>query len=126
MKYVLETDRLSKRYGRSIALDNLTMYIPKCAIYGFVGRSGAGKTTLIRLICGLQQPTGAHYTLYGIANADPRIERIRRRMGAVVEMPSIYLKMTARENLRQQLRFLGVPADDLISELPRLVGLSIA
>lgn len=124
MEYVLETDRLSKRYGHSSALDNLTMHIPKGAIYGFVGRNGAGKTTLIRLICGLQQPTGGHYKLYGISNADAQIARSRRRMGAVVETPSIYLEMTARENLRQQLSLLGAPTDDSIPELLRLVGLS--
>ena len=102
MEYVLETNALCKRYRNFTALDALELHIPKGAIYGFVGKNGAGKTTLIRLICGLQEPTGGSFTLYGVRNTDARIGRCRRRMGAVVETPSIYLDMTAEENIRQQ------------------------
>lgn len=123
MEYVLETNALTKHYRGGIALDGLTMRIPQGAIYGFVGRNGAGKTTLIRLICGLQAPTGGSYTLYGAKYPDPRLARARRRMGAVVETPSIYLGMTAAENLRQQYRVLGLPSERGISDLLRLVGL---
>ena len=123
MEYVLETNTLTKHYRGSIALDGLTMCIPQGAIYGFVGRNGAGKTTLIRLICGLQAPTGGSYTLYGAKSPDPHLARARRRMGAVVETPSIYLGMTAAENLRQQYRVLGLPSEGSISDLLRLVGL---
>ena len=101
---------LSKRYRGFAALDGLNMHIPKSAIYGFAGRNGAGKTTLIRLICGLQAPSGGSYTLYGVKNTDAGIRRCRRRMGAVVETPSVYLDMTAEENIRQQYRVLGVPS----------------
>ena len=123
MEYVLETTALSKRYRGFKALDELDMHIPKGAIYGFVGRNGAGKTTLIRLICGLQEPTGGSFTLYGVKNTDARIGRCRRRMGAVVETPSIYTDMTAEENLRQQYIALGMPSQDGIPELLDLVGL---
>ena len=123
MEYVLETNGLCKRYRDFAALDGLDMHIPKGSIYGFVGRNGAGKTTLIRLICGLQQPTGGSFTLYGVENTDNRINRCRRRMGAVVETPSIYLDMTAEENIRQQYLVLGVPSTDGIPELLHLVGL---
>ncbi len=122
MEYVLETNGLCKRYRDFTALDGLDMHIPKGSIYGFVGRNGAGKTTLIRLICGLQQPTGGSFTLYGVENTDNRINRCRRRMGAVVETPSIYLDMTAEENIRQQYLVLGVPSTGGIPELLRLVG----
>ena len=123
MEYVLETNAVTKRYRGFIALNGLTMRIPKGAIYGFVGRNGAGKTTLIRLICGLQEPTDGSYTLYGAKNTDTEIYRCRRRMGAVVESPAIYPDMTARENIRQQYRVLGLPSDDGIDELLHLVGL---
>ncbi len=124
MEYVLQTRALTKRYRDFTALDRFTMRIPKGAIYGFVGRNGAGKTTLIRLICGLQEPTEGDYTLYGVRNTEPDIIRSRRRMGAVVESPAIYLHMTARENIRQQYLVLGLPSDDGIDELLRLVGLA--
>lgn len=124
MEYVLQTNALSKQYGHFKALDGLTMHVPKGAIYGFVGKNGAGKTTLIRLICGLQEPTGGEYTLYGRTNAEKGIVVSRRRMGAVVETPSIYLDMTAEENVRQQYLILGAPSFDGIGELLELVGLS--
>ena len=123
MEYVLETNGLSKRYRAFTALNGLNMHIPKGAIYGFVGRNGAGKTTLIRLICGLQEPTSGNFILYGAKNTDTKIERARRRMGAVVESPAVYPDMTAEENLRQQYLVLGMPSADGITELLHLVGL---
>lgn len=124
MEYVLKTNALTKRYGNYKALNGLTMNVPKGAIYGFVGKNGAGKTTLIRLICGLQRPTEGEYTLYGISDKQNKIVRSRRRMGAVVETPSIYLDMTAEENLKQQYRILGLPSFDGLQEILSLVGLS--
>ena len=123
MEYVLTTENLGKQYRHFKALGGLTMHVPKGAIYGFVGRNGAGKTTLIRLICGLQEPTSGSFTLYGTKNSDRNIVRARRRMGAVVETPSIYLDMTAEDNLRQQYLILGLPSFDGIPELLKLVGL---
>lgn len=123
MEYVLETNALCKCYHDFTALDGLNMRIPKGAIYGFVGRNGAGKTTLIRIICGLQEPTSGSFALYGVKNTDAGINRCRRRMGAVVETPSIYLDMTAEENIHQQYLVLGVPSMDGVEELLNLVGL---
>jgi ABC-2 type transport system ATP-binding protein len=123
MDYVLRTNALSKHYGNFKALNGLSMNVPKGSIYGFVGKNGAGKTTLIRVICGLQEPTSGDYTLYGRKNNDRQIVKSRRRMGAVVETPSIYLDMTAEENLKQQYRIIGLPSFDGIAELLKLVGL---
>lgn len=123
MEYVLTTQGLSKRYRDFKALDDLTMHVPKGAIYGFVGRNGAGKTTLIRLICGLQRPTAGSYTLYGVDSGSKELGAVRRRMGAVVETPSIYLDLTAEDNLKEQYRVLGVPSDGGIPALLKLVGL---
>lgn len=123
MDFILETNKLSKKYKNFQALNGLSMHVPKGAIYGFVGKNGAGKTTLIRLICGLQQPTGGEFTLYGISGDSKDIIKSRRRMGAVVETPSIYLDMTAEENLKQQYLILGLPSFDGIKELLKLVGL---
>lgn len=123
MDYVLTTGDLSKHYGNFKALDRFSMRVPKGSIYGFVGKNGAGKTTLIRLICGLQMPTSGDYSLYDIKNSEKDIIKSRRRMGAVVEIPSIYLDMTAEENLKEQYRVLGLPSEDGIYELLKLVGL---
>ena len=123
MDYVLKTNALSKNYKDFKALNGLSMNVPKGAIYGFVGKNGAGKTTLIRLICGLQEPTSGDYTLYGKKNIDKEIVKSRRRMGAVVETPSIYLDMTAEDNLKQQYRILGLPSYDGLTDILKLVGL---
>lgn len=60
------------------------MQVPKGSIYGFISKNGTGKTTLMRLICGLQEPTGGEYSLYGVESSSPDIASARRRMGAVV------------------------------------------
>ncbi|XCP86264.1 ABC transporter ATP-binding protein [Roseburia hominis] len=123
MEYVLKTNALGKTYGHFKALGGLSMNVPKGSIYGFVGKNGAGKTTLIRLICGLQEPTSGDYILYGKKNTDKDIARSRRRMGAVVETPSVYLDMTAADNLKQQYRILGLPSFDGLENILKLVGL---
>ena len=123
MDYILETRSLSKHYGRFKALDGMNMHVPKGAIYGLVGKNGAGKTTLIRLICGLQEPSSGSFTLYGTENRDKAIVKARRRMGAVVETPSLYPDMTAEDNLKMQYRVLGLPSFEGIGELLSLVGL---
>ena len=123
MEYCLTAERLSKHYRHFKALEGLSIHVPKGSIYGLVGRNGAGKTTLIRLICGLQSPTSGEYILYGKRNTEKGITEARRRMGAVVETPSIYSDMTAEENIRQQYQILAIPSFDGIRELLELVGL---
>lgn len=123
MDYILKTNHLTKKYKNFQALDGLSMNVPKGSIYGFVGKNGAGKTTLLRLICGLQEPTSGDYTLYGIRNDSKNIINSRRRMGAVIENPSIYPDMTAEDNLKQQYLILGLPSFDGIRDLLKLVGL---
>lgn len=123
MEYVLCTESLTKQYKDFKALSDFNMHVPKGAIYGFVGKNGAGKTTLIRLICGLQEPTAGKYVLYGMNNTEKGMMKTRRRMGAVVEAPSIYNDMTAEDNLKEQYRVLGLPSFDDIPTLLKLVGL---
>ena len=108
MDYVLRTNALCKNYKNFKALNGLSMNVPKGEIYGFVGKNGAGKTTLIRIICGLQNPSNGTYSLYGKNYKDNGTLKIRRRMCAIVETPTIYLDMTAKENMYQQYRILGM------------------
>lgn len=124
MEYVLTAKDLTKEYRHSAkALDRFSIHVPKGAIYGFVGENGAGKTTFIRMVCGLQTPTSGTYSLYGVRNTEASILNSRKRIGAVVESPSIYMDMTARDNLKQQYQILGLPSYDGIDELLQLVGL---
>lgn len=123
MDYILETRSLSKHYGHFKALDGMDMHVPKGAIYGLVGKNGAGKTTLIRIVCGLQKPTAGSFTLCGACYGEGDLSPARRRMGAVVETPSLYPELTAAQNLALQNRVLGLPDDDNIPALLRLAGL---
>lgn len=122
MEYILQTNALTKKYGRYRVLNGLTMNVPKGSIYGFVGRNGAGKTTLIRVLTALHHPTSGEYTIFGIKNSDPSLMKNRSRMGAIVETPSIYMDMTAKANLLHQCRLLKKSPDN-IDSLLQLVGL---
>lgn len=124
MEYVLTADSLCKNYRHFKALHDFSIHVPKGAIYGFVGKNGAGKTTFIRLICGLQNPSYGDYALYGIPGSSGKITAARRRMGAVVETPSVYMDMTAEDNLKEQCKTIGLPSFSGIPELLELSGLS--
>ena len=124
MEYILETNQLEKTYHHFKAINNLNIHVPKGSIYGLIGKNGAGKTTLIRLICGLQKPTNGTYTIYNVPNTDKRILNVRKRMGAIVETPSIRLDATAEDNLKEQYKILGLPSLDNLPEILKLVGLN--
>lgn len=124
MEYILETNQLEKTYHHFKAINNLNIHVPKGSIYGLIGKNGTGKTTLIRLICGLQKPTNGGYTIYGIKDTEKEILDIRKRMGAIIETPSIRLDATAEDNLKEQYRMIGLPSFDNLQELLKLVGLA--
>lgn len=124
MEYILETENIKKKYGQFNALNNLNMYIPKGAIYGLIGKNGAGKTTLIRIICGLQKVTSGKYTIYGISDNSRKIVEARKRLGGIVETPSICLDMTAEDNLKEQYKIIGLPSYDNLEEILKLVKLN--
>lgn len=123
MEYILETNNLRKQYKDFKALNGLTMHVPTGSIYGFVGKNGAGKTTLIRLISGLQTPTSGDFKIYGINYKDNSISSARKKMGAVVETPSIFHDLTAYENLKMQYDILDIKDYTTINDLLKLVGL---
>ena len=124
MEYILETHNLGKKYGKFNVISNLNMHIPKGAIYGLIGKNGAGKTTLIRLLCGLQKPTSGTYSIYGISNESKKIIESRKRIGAIIESPSICLDMTAEENLKKQYKIIGLPDYNNLYEILKFVRLN--
>lgn len=100
------------------------MNIEENSIYGLIGKNGAGKTTLIRIITGLQNPTKGNYSIYGVSYQDKEIKNIRTRISAIVETPTIYMNLTAKENLIEHYKTIGLPSYDNIDELLSLVGLT--
>lgn len=124
MEYILETYNLEKKYQNFKALSNLSIHVEKGSIYGLIGKNGSGKTTFMRLICGLQKPSNGSYKIYGIPNEDKKIIEMRKKIGAIIESPSAYLDMTAEENLKEQYKIIGLPFNlDKLNEILKLVGL---
>ena len=123
MDYILQTQQLCKKYGNFKALTDFTINVPKGSIYGMVGRNGAGKTTLIRILTGLNNPTSGEFSLFGVKNSDGKILEMRRKMGAVVETPSLHPEMSAKDNLIQQTKALGI-SDEKLDGILKLVGLA--
>lgn len=124
MKYILKTFDICKNYKKNQVLKNVNMNIKKGDIYGFVGENGSGKTTIIRLITGLIHPTSGTFELFGVSNNDSNIKLVRKKIGAVVETPSIYKNMTAYENLKMQAEIIGGVSEKQIKNTLELVGLS--
>ena len=123
MDYVLKTFGLIKKYKKQFAVNEADMTICRGDIYGFVGENGSGKTTIIRLITGLIFPDSGRFELFGVPHDSDGIKAARRKVGAVVESPSVYKNMSAYDNLKMQCMILGIPADDKISETLNEVGL---
>lgn len=124
MDYILRTFGLCKKYKNQMAVNHADMTIRKGDIYGFVGENGSGKTTIIRLITGLIFPYAGSFELFGVSNKDPKIGEVRRKVGAVVESPSIYQNMSARENLQMQCMVLGIEDNGKILRTLQIVGLA--
>lgn len=99
---VLETNSLTKRYKHHLAVDHVNMHIEKGDIYGFVGENGAGKTTIIRLVCGLASPTEGDYNLFGVNSHDSNILKAREKVSGIVEAVSLTPSMTAVNNIKFQ------------------------
>ena len=118
--YVLETYALSKKYKDKLAVDCVNMHIEQGDIYGFVGENGAGKTTIIRLITGLANPTSGRYALFGINSADKRIGDARKLMSGIVEAVSINRAMNALDNLKLQCLINDIKKED--NELINLIN----
>ena len=120
---VLVTRGLTKRYGRTLAVNDVKLNIEKGQIYGLVGRNGAGKTTILRMVTGQTVPTAGELELFG-ATAPAGIVKMRRRTGAMVETPGFYPYLTARENLEYYRLQRGIPGKNTVDEVLELVRLS--
>ncbi|MEK4426867.1 ABC transporter ATP-binding protein [Solibacillus sp. FSL K6-1523] len=108
MEYIVQTENLSKRFGKELAVSGLDLKIRKGEIYGFLGPNGAGKTTTIRMLLGLMKPTSGKIKIFQKDVTKDRIE-ILSKIGSLVENPSYYPHLTAYENLEALRKVLGVP-----------------
>lgn len=122
MEYALKTDGITKIYGKHTVVDHVDMHVRKGAIYGFIGKNGAGKTTFMRMVAGLAAPAAGSMELFGSVE----LEKQRQRLGTLIEQPGLYGLMTARENLEVVRRSLGITGRHAVDEMLEFVGLSQA
>lgn len=122
MEYILQTDALTKRYGRHKAVDSVSLHVRQGSIYGLIGRNGAGKTTLMKMISGLAAPTSGTVSIFGREGRSS--EPCMSRIGALIENPGVYPAMSARENLKLKCLAMGVRRRNEIEELLGIAGLS--
>ena len=105
---LIETKDLCKKYGSNMVIDHVNMHVEEKSIYGFVGENGSGKTTIMRLVTGLAEPTRGSYSLFGIERKDRRIYNARKQISAIVETASLVPSLTAIENMRYQELYTGI------------------
>ena len=118
---LLSTNGLTKQYGHHKAVDKVNLHIKKGAIYGFIGRNGAGKTTCLKMISGLSRPTSGEIEIFGYKGKD--LQKVRSRVGCLIEAPGLYGNMTAYENLNIKCKLLGIKKADYVEEILKTVGL---
>jgi ABC-type multidrug transport system ATPase subunit len=104
---IISVRQLVKQFGTLRAVDDLSFSVPKGEVYGFLGQNGAGKSTTIRMLLTLVQPTSGEIKLFGQSLSSSR-HAILRQVGAVIERPDLYTYLTAFENLRIMARLSGV------------------
>jgi ABC-2 type transport system ATP-binding protein len=122
-EYILKTNNLTKTYHGVTALSNVSLTLKAGKIYGLIGENGAGKTTFMRLVTGLAFPTSGTMDLFG-HTGERELQLERKRIGSMIEYPSIILNMTSKENLRFYRLMRGIPNESIEDELLELVGLN--
>ena len=119
MAMVLQTKRLTKKYGKQIVVDKVDMNIEKGDIYGLIGKNGAGKTTIMKMICGLIKQNDGDIKLFDRRD----LSKGRKRIGTIIEQPVLYPDMTARENLIYYDKLVGITDYSNVDEILSQVGL---
>jgi len=96
---VITADKLTKRFGDFVAVDNISFDVHKGEIFGFLGANGAGKTTAMRMLCGLSLPTAGRATVAGF-DVYKENEKIKRSIGYMSQKFSLYEDLTVKENMQ--------------------------
>lgn len=119
---ILQAEGLTKRYGRRVVVDRLSLSVERGDIFGFLGQNGAGKSTAIRMSLGLVRPTSGRVLLFGCDMAKHSL-RVLGRVGAVVESPAFYENFSGWDNLRIFAAMSGGANRKRIEEMLDLVDL---
>ncbi|EGT5271725.1 ABC transporter ATP-binding protein [Clostridioides difficile] len=120
--FVIETKQLTKIYGNQTVVDKVNLHVKKGRIYGLLGRNGAGKTTIMKMILGLTSITYGEVDVFG-ENIKGREKRVYPRIGAIIETPGFYPNLTGTENLEIFAKLRGTAAPNSVKRALEIVGL---
>ncbi|MHA6532032.1 ABC transporter ATP-binding protein [Paenibacillus sp. BAC0078] len=120
--FVIETKQLTKIYGEQTAVSSVNLHVKKGRIYGLLGRNGAGKTTIMKMILGLTSITSGEVDVFG-KNIKGREKRVYPRIGAIIETPGFYPNLTGTENLDIFAKLRGTAAPHAVETALKVVGL---
>ncbi len=120
--YVIETKQLTKVYGDQTAVNAVDLHVKRGRIYGLLGRNGAGKTTIMKMILGLTPITSGEADVFG-KNIKGQEKRVYPHVGAIIETPGFYPNLTGTENLEIFARLRGTAAPNAVKNALEVVGL---
>ena len=121
-EYVIETKQLTKVYGDQTAVNAVNLHVKRGQIYGLLGRNGAGKTTIMKMILGLTPITSGEADIFG-KNIKGQEKRVYPRIGAIIETPGFYPNLTGTENLEIFAKLRGTVAPNAVKNALEVVGL---
>src|SRR6187401_1761525 len=117
---IISTEALTKRFGDFTAVDNISFDVQKGEIFGFLGANGAGKTTAMRMLCGLSLPTSGKATIAGF-DVYKQTEKIKQSIGYMSQKFSLYEDLTIRENIRFYGGIYGLSNSEIKAKTENLV-----
>jgi ABC-2 type transport system ATP-binding protein len=118
--YAIRTERLTKRFGATTALDSVSLEIPQGIVYGLLGPNGAGKTTMIRLLLGLIEPSDGTAEVLGYGT-ETRADTVRSLCGTLLEHTGVYERLTVRDNLEYAGKIWRLPAKERRARIDTLL-----
>lgn len=120
--YIIETKNLTKVYGEQTVVNSVNLHIEKGSIYGLLGRNGAGKTTIMKMILGLTDISSGEVSVFN-QNIKGNEKKIYPRIGAIIETPGFYPNLTGTENLEIFAMLRGTAFPNAVKNALEVVGL---
>lgn len=120
--FVIETKQLTKVYGEQDVVKAVNIHVKKGRIYGLLGRNGAGKTTIMKMILGLTPITSGKVDVFG-QDIKGREKQVFPRIGAIIETPGFYPNLTGTENLEIFAKLRGTVGPNAVKKALEVVGL---